>query len=293
MPEKSSDIVVSGVGIVSPYGIGKDVFLQSIKQGKCARRELTLFEVREGFEFAGEIENLNYQDYIFTTQAYVDRTTAASLIAARTALDDAVVNLCVADKLSPKCGVCYASCCGGIESIERFSAPILAGKPRSAQGLVFVQSFLNSAASVIAIEFNLSGFSTVSGGGRLCAINAFENASDAILSGRADMMLVGAADTLSELYFNHLINNGTLTEERLNNSEYFLGEGACFFVLEKKEIAIARGVTAKADYNVLLSSLDTEKESDGNYTSKYLSLHGDCMSVNPLFAAYLSASSEL
>ncbi|MHC4870446.1 MAG: beta-ketoacyl synthase N-terminal-like domain-containing protein [Planctomycetota bacterium] len=282
-------IVITGYGVISAYGSGCDLFLSGINAGKSLHQELTLFEIREGYEFAAEIHELNYQDYIFSTQPYVDRTTAAALIASREALESAGLTPRLEDNSAFRTGIAYASCWGAVESMEKFSAPVNSGKPKSAQGLVFVHSFINSAASVIAMEYNLQGFSTVSTGRDDCARHAMESAVSAISSGKADVMLVGAAETISELNLNHLINKGYFTEDDMQSGTHFPGEGAAFLVLEKEEHAEARGCETSAIVEGIQKNGTSE---DNSVMQQRMSLHGDCFSVNPFLSVIAAVNKD-
>ncbi len=294
MPKQDTEIVITGYGAISAYGCnggdGAEQLIQNVKKKVSAYGELTLFEIKNNFQYVAEIDELDYQKHIFSTQPYLDRTTAAALIAARSALDNSLNESRIKDNKASRFGISYASYWGATNSIEKFSTPINAGKPRLSQGLVFVHSFINSAASMIAQEFNLQGFSTVSSGSHQCSAIAIKDAISAITSGRVDAMLVGASDTINELTYNHQINNNYFTKDEISNQTHFLGEGSAFIVLENKTKVDCRN----GKYLALINSIEKKiiSQNQVDETKKRISLYGDCFSANPFFEIICAISGK-
>jgi hypothetical protein len=187
-----------------------------------------------------------------------------------------------------------ATCWGAFSSIEKFSQPILAGKAKTAQGLVFTHSFPNAFGSVLAIEFGLRGHSSVATGSPFSGVWALDNAVAAINDGVADAILVGASEAICPTVFANYETAGAVSQEKP------LGEGAAFLVLENIDSAKNRGVNVKASLGCEVSGNPVLKESeipaclltnmfandsDPNKPENLSSLYGETLSVNPLMAA--------
>jgi 3-oxoacyl-(acyl-carrier-protein) synthase len=242
-----SAAVITGVGLFSVAGAGTDEFCRAMAAGKSLAGPLTLFEGPAGYEYAAEAPEFDYAPYIFSTQPYMDRTTALACVAARLCLDSADVGLPLSEDEASPLGLTFGSAWGCMNSVERYVAPILAGKARTAQGLVFTHSFPNSPASLMAIEYGLRGYSTVWGGSRLAGAWALESACGALASGQAEWVLAGASEALAPAVFEHHANRGDYTAQAQSRplapkaDGAIPGEGACFFLLETAPHADARG----------------------------------------------------
>ncbi|MBN1256706.1 MAG: hypothetical protein JXA52_03260, partial [Planctomycetes bacterium] len=263
-----------------------------------------------------EVPDFEYADYIFSTQPYLDRTTALAVVTAKTALEDAGLALPLGADSPDPVGLCFGSCWGCYNSIERFSAPLLAGKPKTAQGLVFMHSFPNSPASLISIEFGLHGFASVTSGSRLAGLWAIEEALSAIREGTSSCILAGASEALSAPVFAHYgekneLSGGKAPQPFSKNAEgTILGEGAVFFLLESAAHAQNRNAKILGWIeDCELSKPDTEYEISKNIYScapgisaidtleqswldhigcenapSLAPLLGDALAVNPLYA---------
>jgi hypothetical protein len=238
--------VITGMGMVTPWGTGREAFAGGVAAGRPALAELTLFEPPGRCELAAEVGEYDYAPFLFSTQPYLDRTTALAAGAAREALDAAGLDLPVPEDASAPVGLALGTAWGCMESMDRFAQPLRAGKPKLAQGLVFSHSFPNSPASVLSIEYGLRGYASVHAGSRLAGFWALASAAEAILSGRSEAVLVGAADSLSLPVLAHKDAAGLLTHgpspEPFNpqSSGTVPAEGACFLVLESAAHAHSR-----------------------------------------------------
>jgi 3-oxoacyl-(acyl-carrier-protein) synthase len=250
--EQIQSILVTGLGVVSPYGVGAAAFADGFGRSASAIGDLTLFDPPGRCERAAEVPAFEYGEHLLSTQPYLDRATALAAAAAREALDTAGFDLPVPEDRDQPVGMVYGSCWGCYNSIERFAGPILEGTPRKAQGLVFTHSFPNSPASLLAIEFGLRGFSTVTAGSRLAGMWALDQAVTALQSGRAGAILVGASEALSPMVLAHREQAGELGEDGAprpfaeDADGTVAAEGAVFFVLETREHAESRGAAGRS-----------------------------------------------
>jgi 3-oxoacyl-(acyl-carrier-protein) synthase len=240
MADEPRDVFVTGLGTVSPYGLEPLLLHDGAESVASAIGELTLFEPPGACEYAAEVPEFDSSPFLHSTQPYLDRTTALALAATRSALDAAGIETPL-DESAPLTGIVYGSCWGCAGSIERFSEPILNGRPKTAQGLLFLHSFPNTPASLAAIEYGLRGHSAVFAGSRLAGLWALQHACEAIASGRAERLLCVAAESLSPLRMHCMQSAGELSPDGLPKplledvKGTIPGEGACALLLESDE----------------------------------------------------------
>ncbi len=244
--------VITGLGLVSPFGAGREAFARGLAAGQSAIRELTLFEPTGACERAAEVGEYNPADYLVSTQTYLDRTSALTVGGVRLALEDAGLPVPVPADAGSPVGLVFGTAWGCVESMHRFAQPLLAGKPRRVQGLVFSHSFANSPASLAAIDFGLRGFGAVHAGSRLAGLWSIACAALAVQEGAAPCVVAGAAESLSAPVWAHRANAGELCAQGpprpydAQAAGTVPGEGACFFVVEAPGHAAARGARVHA-----------------------------------------------
>lgn len=109
-------VVVTGVGLVTPIGIGKEEFWKNLIAGKSGIGLITQFDT-EGFDakIAGEVKDFDFANYGDKKEAKrMDRVTQFAVAAAKMAVDDAKLN--IADMDPVRAGVCVGSGIGGIHT---------------------------------------------------------------------------------------------------------------------------------------------------------------------------------
>lgn len=235
------EIAVSGIGVVSPLGIGRRAFITACHEQRHGIGDLTLCEPAGVCEHAAEVSGYDWKPFCFSKQTYLDRTTQLLLGAARLALEDSAIPLPISEE-APTVGFCLGTRWGCLESAERFYDPIARGKGKTASSLVFSHSYPNCPTSFVAIELGLRGYSTSFTGSRLAGLWALRSAFDAIRLGAAERALVAAVDAISAAALGHAEKRGELPDtrrqkppERLPPDSFWArvpGEGAVCLSLE-------------------------------------------------------------
>ena len=113
-------IVVTGIGVVSPFGAGVDTLWKNIKEGKSGIKKTTLFDVSQHTVLiSGEFTDFNPEDYgiDFKEAKRMDRFTQLGIVAADEALKDSGLNLEEVDPYSV--GVIVSSAAGGYQTFEK------------------------------------------------------------------------------------------------------------------------------------------------------------------------------
>lgn len=220
---KFPTVFVTGLGIVSSIGIGRERFFAGL---------------RDDGSRTGSIENFRIEDYLDSEKTYLDRCSAFALAACALALKDSEQPTVSGDQLpdtthrSPT-GICLGTACGCLHTMEDFFRRVLDKGPRFANSLLFSHSYANSPTSLAAIEFGLSGYHSTVTAGSLSGVLALMQAVDAIRLGYADRMLAGGVDVISDPLTR------VWTELHCNRVP---GEGAAFFLLENENSFRQRGM---------------------------------------------------
>jgi len=207
------EIVITGIGVISPLGIGRSDFITAKRQNKHGIADLTLCHPAGACEHAAEVNGYDWKAFCFSKQTYLDRATQLLLGAARLALEDAALPPPIPNE-APPLGFCLGTRWGCLESAERFYEPLAHGKGRTASSLVFSHSYPNCPTSFAAIEMGLRGYSTSFAGSRLAGLWALRSAFDAIRLGTAERILVAAVDAISAAAIGHAEKRGELPSTR-------------------------------------------------------------------------------
>lgn len=244
------EIVITGIGILSPIGIGKDSFWEALAQGKTGFKKISLFDA-SGFNvhIAGEIDFDPIQFLGKKGLRDLDRSIKLVNSAAKLAIDDS--RLEITEVNSPSMGVALGATFGSLHSISQFDRTGLIEGPRSVNPSHFPNTVLNSPASQISIRFNIKGFNTTLSTGFCAGLDALYYAADFIKLNRADVILTGAVEELCEETFLGFHTLGYLSgsdssepiccpfDKRRNG--IIMSEGAAVLVVEDKEYATKRG----------------------------------------------------
>jgi 3-oxoacyl-[acyl-carrier-protein] synthase II len=261
-------IVITGVGVVAPNGIGKEEFWDNCMAGVSGIKRITLFDTSSyRCHWAGEISNFQPEKYLGPKSLRnFDRTTLLAVVAAKLAIEDSKLE--ITDENRNDVGVVLGSTMGSVHSISEFDKTGLREGPRYVNPALFPNTVINSPASQVAIRFGLKGLNSTIATGFTASLDAIGYAMDMLTLGRAKALLVGGVEEFCIQTFLGFYKLGMLART-LNGKEpffgpfderhcgTFLGEGAVFFVLENAEEAKARGAVQYAEllsYNTQFSS---------------------------------------
>lgn len=246
-------IVVTGMGAVTPLGIGVEKSWQSLCQGKSGVGVITRFDASDfRTRIAGEVKGFNPSDFIDRKLVRRgDRFIHFALAAARMAMEDS--GLTINDSNTERVGVSVGTAMGGIESIEKNHELLIKGARRQISPF-FIPSFLcNMATGQVAIEFGARGANMCSVTACASGTHAIGDAFRVIQHGEVDAMIAGGAEAaIRPLVFAGLEPVKVMTarnEEPEKASRPFdrerdgfvIGEGAGVVILEELEFALNRG----------------------------------------------------
>ena len=247
-------IVVTGLGVVSPFGDGVEIFWDSLKNSKIGISKVSLFDASQlNCQIAAECRHFNPELYMDPKEAKrSDRYTHFAVAAAKLAIDDAGIDMEKIDR--DRMGVLIGSGVGGMDTIEKQSHAFFERGPRRVSPFMIPNLLSNMSSGVVAIALGARGvnFSVVSA----CATgtHAIGEALLHLQNGREDIILAGGSEAavtpLSFAGFCAMKAMATnFNDDPIHSSRPFdadrcgfvMGEGAGIIVLERYEHAKARG----------------------------------------------------
>lgn len=265
------NIVITGIGVLSPIAIGRDAYWGSLSEGKTGFRPITLFDtVPFHVKVAGEIVDFDPLSFLGKKDLRnLDRSTRLICSAAKLAIDDS--RLEITEDNTHAMGVSIGTTFGSLHSISQFDRTGLIEGPRAVNPSHFPNTVINSPASQVSIRFKIKGFNTTISTGFCASLDAFSYASDFIKLNRADTVLAGGVEELCEETFLGFHNLGCLSgtdgseplccpfDARRNGT--ILSEGAAVLVLEDEEHALNRGAAILARVLGYANAFDPSADS--------------------------------
>ncbi len=269
MNSDDTRIVITGIGVVSPIGIGKEAFWHGLKEGRNGIKPVTLFDTSTTrSKLAGEITDFKPEEILGSKGLRnLDRTTLLALCAAKLCLDDAKFQ--VTEENTDNVGVVLGSTMGSVRSISEFDKEFIRGGLRAVNPGLFPNTVINSPASQISIWFKIKGFNSTLSSGFTSSLDALEYARNFLLIGRAKAVLVGGAEELCEQMFKGCYKLGFLAGSKIDQEELcapfdsrrngaVVGEGAAVFLMETQEAAQKRGSKIYGSIGTLGSAFDRD-----------------------------------
>jgi 3-oxoacyl-[acyl-carrier-protein] synthase II len=244
--------VITGMGIVSSIGIGKDDFWKNLIAGKSGINEVERFDTSSfPTHKAGEIKNFHAEDFIQkTVTKRIGRGSQLAITATKLALEDGSVDLKASG--TGELGIIIGTTMGeapSIEMIDRFWT-------KNGEDDVYpsnVKNFpVNNLSDNVASFFNLTGYNYVIPTACAAGNYSIGYAFDIIRTGRRDILLAGGADPLSRLAFTGFSRLFAMAPEKCqpfdkNRKGMMLGEGGAIVVVESLERAKKRGAKIYAE----------------------------------------------
>ena len=285
-------VAITGIGVVSPYGVGRDCFWRHVSRGCSATRSIVDFDASPfPCTVAAPVPAVTIDDGVMVTEragsapafardsrelrlgrppagrADPRRYSKASLIAvlaAREAWADAGLRL-----NEPDAGVLVGSGAGGIDVAERQYAEFFSDGWKRVTPYAIPVSIVGMVSSEISIALELHGISHVVSTGCTSSTDAIAYAASMIRSGEAEVILSGGADACVTPGMIFGFSKMRVVATRYNDTPaaasrpfdrtrdgFVLGEGAWMLVLEREDRARARGARVYATVDGYGSTCD-------------------------------------
>ena len=249
----SRRVVVTGVGMVTPLGVGKNTFSQKLFKGDSGIRSITSFDTsRFPSSLGAQVSDFNPQDFISRKNLRkMDRLSRMAAASSRMAIDDAGVNMDAINR--DRMGIILGTAYGSTDVSVQFAGILFDEGPRMVSPSLVPNSVMNAPAGHTSIELNFRGINSTVNHHEASAETAIAYAAAEIKRGSADVMLTGGAEIISEFFFEILNRFRALSTAKEGPEEarpfdtmrngFVAGEGSGILCLEDMEHAEARGAT--------------------------------------------------
>ena len=250
-------VVVTGIGAVSPNGIGREEFWRATRNGVSGVKRISSFDPAPyGVQIAGEIEGFDENRYVTPKdRPHVSRVTPLAIAGVEEALCDAGVDPkgLSRDELR-QIGVVVGSGGGSQEFTEEQYRLYYTGLQKQCSVYVIPTSTIGTLASEVSMRFGFRGLSHVISTGCTSSTDAMGYAYRNIKMGSLSTMIVGGVDApiaplilrgfmlmrILSTHWNHAPEQASRPFSR-DRDGFVIGEGSWFFVLEEREQALQRG----------------------------------------------------
>jgi 3-oxoacyl-[acyl-carrier-protein] synthase II len=245
-------IVITGVGVVSSIGVGKDQFRQGLREGADGISEISEFDTSPfRAKKGGAVKGFNAREFIPARKIRkLDRASQLAIAASRLALEDA--ELAITDANSSEVGIILGSGFCGLANSEAFHEGQVLRGFLELNPMLFPNTVPNAATGNVSIELGIKGVNSTVVQSYCTAEAAIIMACELLAEGRAEAILTGGVDELSEILFRGFSALNLLSYDRgdgemsrpydVKRNGIVLGEGAAILVLEREEHALSRGV---------------------------------------------------
>ncbi|HZJ99378.1 MAG TPA: beta-ketoacyl-ACP synthase II, partial [Tissierellaceae bacterium] len=248
-------VVITGLGAVTPIGIGKDEFWDSLIQGRSGIGPITRFNTDDfSSKIAAELKDFNPEDFLDKKEARrMDRFAQYAVAAAKLAIEDGNIDLDKIDK--DNVGVVLGTGIGGVETIEGEHTKLLNRGPNRVSPLFVPMMIANMGAAQVSMNLGLKGSTMTITTACASGTHAIGESFRMIKEGNTDMVLSGGAEAsitpLSVAGFCSMKALSTRNDDyhkacRPFDKErdgFIMGEGAGVLVLEELNHALNRGAT--------------------------------------------------
>lgn len=244
-------IVVTGMGVVSPYGAGVEALLAAVREGRSAITRLQDVDI-DGCKctVGARVPRIDVTS-LGASARRIPRASQYAILASQEALRNAGQE---APSWSPeRVGVFLGTCRGMAEVSEQIWAKIIESEPRFVPALLFQETVTNAVASAISIKWGFKGTNYAISSGNASGYHVLYLAARALRARRLDAVLAGAFDVFTPANQRDMEDLGMLSATGrsvpfdADRDGFVMGEGSGVLVLERLESARERGATILAE----------------------------------------------
>ena len=244
-------VVVTGIGMVTPLGVGREVFGERLFAGECGISEIKSFDTQGLSSHLGaEVSGFSPRDFVAVKALRrMDRLSLMTTAAARLSLEDAGIAVTEANR--DRIGIILGTSFGPTEVTTQLVGTLVTKGAAWVNPIAVPNSVLNAPAGHASIELGFRGVNTTVTHYAVSAEMALAYAVSEIRRGAADCILAGGADILSPFYYEALSRFRALSPQDggpetclpfdLARNGLVAGEGCGLICVESWESACARG----------------------------------------------------
>jgi len=252
-------VVITGLGMVTPLGIGVEETWNALIQGKSGIRKITAFDASDfPSQIAGEVKGFNPEDYIEPKEIKkMDRFIHFAIAATSMALKDS--GLVINEENADRVGVIIGSGIGGLHTIEHYHSVLLEKGPRKITPFFIPMLVINLAAGQVSIKFGAKGPNSAVSTACATGSHAIGDAFKIVQRGDADVMIAGGTEAVitplgiggfTAMKALSTRNNEPERASRpfdVDRDGFVMGEGAGIIILESLDNAVKRGAKIYAE----------------------------------------------
>jgi 3-oxoacyl-[acyl-carrier-protein] synthase II len=301
----SRRVVVTGVGLVSPLGVGTAANWEALCGGRSGIGCITHFEASQfACRIAGEVKGFDPLQFVDKKDVkkmdvFIQFAIAASAFAVKDA------GLAITPELAPRVGVFIASGIGGFSTIEREHRALLEGGPRRISPFFIPAAIINLAAGQVSIRCGAKGPNSATCTACSASAHAIGDAWEIIRRDDADVMIAGGSEAAITPMgiggFAAMRALSTRNDEPARASRPFdaerdgfvMGEGAGIVILEELAFARRRGAPIYAELVGYGMSADayhiTAPSEDGDGAARVMAAALRDAGIQPSQVDYVNA----
>lgn len=248
-----TQVVVTGVGAVSPLGIGIDALWNGLTEGRSGIRHIQHFDTTNlDVKIAGEVPDFQAREFMdFKAAKRMDRFAQFAVAATREAL--AMSGLEITEENTDRIGIMMNTGGGGFPAIENEVGVMLNSGPKRVSPFLIPVFAPNMASCQVAMQFGVHGPTVTSVAACAAGIQAFVDAVNMIQRGDADVVITGGTEGgITPVAIASLSNMGALSHNNddpqgasrpfdIARDGFVFSEGSGVAILESEEHAARRG----------------------------------------------------
>ena len=293
-------VFVTGIGVVSPVGSGKEKFWNALIHGQSGidsikRFDSSLFDS----QIAGEVKDFNSDDYLPRKDARrMDRFSQFAVSASIMAFQDSQINLKSLNQ--ERSGVILGSGIGGINTFEEQHEVLMNRGPQKVSPFFIPMMIVNMGAANVAIQLGLKGPNSCVSTACEASTHAIGEAYRIIQRGDADLMVaVGSEASITPLALAGFCAMKALSTRNQepqkasrpfdrNRDGFVMAEGAAALILESEEATIKRGARVYAEVKGYGASCDAyhitapDPEGEGAARSMVYAIHDAGLTIDDI-----------
>ena len=260
--------VITGIGVVSPLGIGHQDFWNNLVSGNSAIApmeclDLSKYECKNG----AEVKGLNPEEFLGRKGLrYLNNGTKFLGSSAKMAVDDA--NLEIDEELSNHTGILIGSSLGNFSQTTDYFHDIIREGPSEVSPMKSYDVALNSSVNYVSVFFKMKSFARTISSGFTSGTDAIGNAVKLIQNGKAKVIIAGGVEQISlDLYMifymqKMLAGNEISMPFDKSRDGFIMSEGSYVFVMEDAEHALSRGARIYGEISGYGSLFSGNRNSD-------------------------------
>jgi 3-oxoacyl-[acyl-carrier-protein] synthase II len=247
------EVVITGMGCVSPYGVGVETLWDNVKNGNSGIRELKSVDITKHLvHIGGEVPLFYTEDYVDPKEAKrLDKFTLFAIIAADEAIKDAELDMSKEDPY--KVGVIMGTAAGGLETISKNHEVMLERGFYKCSPFTVPMMIANIPSGKISMRIGSRGLSKAISTACATGAHSIGDAMRSIQAGDADIVIAGGTESgVCDFGLGVFTSARTLSRRNeepkkasrpydVNRDGFVLAEGAAALIMEEKEHAIKRG----------------------------------------------------